>query len=513
MTSAHARAVADAAGAELGTGDATKDARDQHRRALFGAVDGFAVLAKEDPVAWERTVLAMRSWGLAADVPGMKRTVGAILAEQKRRDREAAAVERGAATDATRTKIRARCSTTEKGKITACDANVATIIRHDPRWSTLRMSKLGDVIEVDGDELVEGSGEAYCCEWLRDEWGVEATMRQCAATIHAIAKDRTYSPVVDYLESVRGLWKPSMPSAIGRILTEVLGIKLTPDEGINTMRHAMIGRFLVSAVARAMHPGCRAHNALILVGDQGAKKSTFFATLFGPEFFSDSPIPIGDKDAPLQLSRVWGYEASELEDLTTKRSVNAVKQFMSTSSDNFRAPYAAKPRLHPRHTVLCGTSNPSDILSDPSGARRFWILTVPHRWIVPVGLLASLRDLIWSEALHEYGDGSGDGVKGEPWWFAQDEDDVRDADSQQYVVEDPWQGAVESWLSEGAALLGNFTTAAVLKGIGLEVRDHDQRTKSRVMSILRRLGWDELNSPSGFRHQRVWRRREVTRGA
>lgn len=508
MTSAHARAVADAAGAELGTGDATKEARHQHRRAMLDAVDGFAALAKEDEVAWQRVVMAMPSWGLGADVPGLKRTVAAIHAEQKRQAREAAAVERGAATDSVRAKIRARLSVTEKGKITACDANVSSIIRHDPRWASLRMSRLGNVIEVDGEELAEGSGEAYCCEWLRDEWGVEATMRQCAATLHAIAKDRTYSPVVDYLESVRGLWRPSMPSAIGRILTEVLGIKPIADDAINTMRHAMIGRFLISAVARAMNPGCRAHNALILVGDQGAKKSTFFATLFGPDFFGDSPIPIGDKDAPIQLARVWGYEASELEDLTTKRSVQAVKQFMSTARDNFRAPYAESSRLHPRHSVLCGTSNPSDILTDPSGARRFWILTVPRRWIIPVGLLAELRDLIWSEALHEYGDGSGDGVKGEPWWFAQDEDDVRDSDAQQYVVEDPWQGAVESWLTDGAALVGNFTTATVLKGIGLDVRDHDQRTKSRVMAILRRLGWEELNSPAGFRHQRVWRRRD-----
>jgi len=508
VTSADARKVAHAARLELGNADATKDAKHAHRCAILGAVEGFAALAKESPVEWAVFLQGMRTLGLASDETGLRRTVDAIHADQKRAAREEAAAARGAATDSVRAKIRAQCTTTEKGKITACDANVSSIIRRDPRWSSLRMSKLGDVIEVDGEELVEGSGEAYCCEWLRDEWGVEATMRQCAAALHAIAKDRPYSPVVDYLESVRGLWRPSMPSSIARILTEVLGIKPVADEGINTMRNAMIGRFLVSAVARAMHPGCRAHNALILVGDQGAKKSTFFATLFGPDFFSDSPIPIGDKDAPLQLSRVWGYEASELEDLTTKRSVNAVKQFMSTSSDNFRAPYADRPRLHPRHTVLCGTSNPSDILSDPSGARRFWILTIPRRWIVRVDLLASLRDTIWSEALHEYGDGSGDGVKGEPWWFAQDEDDVRDTDSQQYVVEDPWQGAVESWLTEGSALVGNFTTAAVLKGIGLDVRDHDQRTKSRVMAILRRIGWEELNSPAGFRHQRVWRRRE-----
>jgi len=84
MTLEHARAVADAAKAELGKNDATKDAKHMHRTAVLDAVDGFAVMARDCPVEWHRFIQGMPSMGLSADVAGLKATVNAILTAERR---------------------------------------------------------------------------------------------------------------------------------------------------------------------------------------------------------------------------------------------------------------------------------------------------------------------------------------------------------------------------------------------------------------------------------------------
>jgi predicted P-loop ATPase len=468
-----------------------------------GSVDLLADLPAAEWATWCNGA-AGGAIGMAARVTSLKAAVKAV-----REEREAEA--RAARTSSTpgggvRGAIMARLSRTEEGRVKGTYANIVTIFRMDPRYETLRMSDLGDVVELAGEELAEGPATADACEWLRDSYGMDAGEVQVKTAIWAVAQGKRYSPVREYLERVRPIHR-RQGSTIARILPEVLGITKAND-----MHRAMIKRFLIGAVARAMRPGCKMDTALVLIGGQGAKKSTFFASLFG-EFFADSPIPIGSKDAAIQLSRVWGYEASELEDLTSKRTAEAVKQFMASSSDLYRPPFARAAVQVPRHTVLCGSANPRDILTDPSGSRRFWILAVPPAWVVPVAFLRSLRDAIWSEALDLYGDGSGDGETGEPWWFDRAADAVREIDARQYQIADDWQPLVERWLATPAGqfepapgVIESFTRSAVLSGIGLTASQIDRRASVRVAAILTRLGWDEHNSPAGFQGSRVWRR-------
>ena len=476
----------------------TKAERQAVARELAGSVDLLAVVAEAAPAEWATWCAGVEAaGGMGEHLRGLRRAVTAQLDEGKQDARRARQERNGQAAGAARAALMARLSTTEDGSVKASYANIVTILRGDPRYSTLRCSSLGDVVEVGGEELNEGPGTADLCEWLRDAYGMDAGEVTAKTALYAVAQGRVYSPVRDYLESVRGKGRDDV---VGDLLRDCLGL-----ESPTPMQGAMLGRFLISAVARALDPGCKVDTALILVGEQGAKKSTFFAGLFG-DWFGDSPIPIGNKDAPITMSRVWGYEAAELEDLTKKRSVESVKQFMGSSRDLYRPPFARTAILAPRHTVLCGSVNPiggkggsAGFLSDPSGSRRFWIISVPPDWLVPLPLVASLRDRAWAWALAEY-------EAGERWWFDRAEDIAREEDAQQYQIEDPWHESVGDWLTQGAALSENFTTGAVLAGIGLDINQRGQREASRVRAILVRLGWIEKASPAGFRGQRVWRR-------
>lgn len=391
--------------------------------------------------------------------------------------------------------VRGTLAVTEKGAVKGIYANLITILRKDPRWSTLRMSALGDVVELHGKEFREGPGTADAAEWMRDHYGIDAGEVSLKSAIYATAQGRAYSPVTDYLDSIRG--KGDGGHAIARILPEVLGICNASD-----MHRAMVARFLIGAVARAYRPGCQMDTALVLAGPQGAMKSSFFRALFG-EWFGDSPIPIGDKDAAIQLSRVWGYEAAELEDLTSKRTVDAVKAFMTTRKDLFRPPFARTAVLNARHTVLCGSINPKGgFLTDETGSRRFWILTIPPAWVINLPLIAALRDAVWAEALEAF-------EGGDRWHFDRAEDVVREEDSQQYVEEDPWQAAIAEWVRTPTAMMQNFKTAQVLEAaLKLEAAQRTRAHAGRVRAILVRLGWKEHASPTGFRGERVWRRGE-----
>lgn len=475
----------------------TKAERTAVSRQLVSAAKDLAAVAREDPAGWAVWTGAIAHAGGCTELAREIRRV--VVAINDAHAAEVRAKRRGSDTSA-RDSIMARLSKTEQGTVRPSYANIVTILKGDPRYQTLRMSELGDVVEVGGEELQEGPATADLCEWLRDSYGMDAAEVSAKSAIFAVAQGRKYSPVRDYLDSVRG--KHGDGSIVRRLMFEALGITTATP-----MHMTLLGRFLIGAVARAMQPGCKLDTALVLVGTQGAQKSTFFKEMFSLPWYSDSPIAIGNKDAPIVISRAWGFEASELEDLAGgRRSVESVKQFMASSHDCYRPPFARTAVNVPRHTVICGTFNPNGgrggaatFLNDTSGSRRFYILTVPDKWSVPVAFVRSVRDEAWAWALQQY-------EAGERWWLTREEDEVREEDAAQYQIEDVWQESVASWLDKGSAMLGNFSTREALSGLGVEERDHTAKDAGRIRAILVRLGWIEKSSPAGFRGKRVWQR-------
>lgn len=351
-------------------------------------------------------------------------------------------------------------------------SNLTLIFGEDPRWSSLRLNRLGDTIEWNQGTWEQGAAmRAEAARWLAQHYRLDVSSGSLIEeALLAVAQARAFYPVEEYL---RGLTWDGTPR-IERLLGEVLGVESAP------LLQLYVRRFLLSAVARALEPGCKVDTGLILVGSQGAKKSGFFKTLFGPEWFGDSPIPIGDKDAAILLQRVWGYEAAEMEDLSRK-TAEAVKQFMSTAADIYRSPYERSATAKKRRSVLCGTANRAEILVDDTGARRFWLLTIPHGWIVRLDLVTSWRDQLWAEARAAY-------ERGERWWFEIDEEAElgRAADVRQYQERDPWEGDVEEALR---TVYTPFKTEEVLKWLKLRAEERNQNTSRRVAKILSGLGY------------------------
>lgn len=284
----------------------------------------------------------------------------------------------------------------------------------------------------------------------------------------AVARERTYNPVADYLRSLK--WDGV--ERLDHVVDDLL------DCEKSEITATLMRRWMISAVARALRPGCKVDTVLILVGEGGRKKSTFFEELVGADWFSDSSITIGDKDAYLLLRRIWVLEWAELEVMQKARATGAVKAFLTSRADYFRPPYARSMRAVPRTCVIVGTTNEGEFLSDPTGNRRYWPIKVTGE-IYLDGVRAQ-RDQLWAEAVQAFD-------KGERWWLDPDEETILDKTRAQYEQRDPWEDLIAGHVDGKTGITTNW----ILDQLNVMVKDRNRAHQMRVAAIMgsRRLGY------------------------
>ena len=388
-------------------------------------------------------------------------------------------------------------------------SNAYKIMRDDPRWGkNLRLCQLGDVVEVWGAPIEsEGQIVAEITTWIADNYSAYFQPNAIRDAIWAVAAGNGYHPVRDYL---RGLPAWDGLPRIALILSEVLGLRQTEaNQKELALYQLFIRRTMIGAVARVEQPGCKLDTALIFVGEQGAKKSTFFKVLFGADWFGDSPIPIGDKNAAIQLRATWGYECAEMESLS-KKTADEVKQWMSIADDLFRHIFERNARRWPRHSVIVGSTNRPEFLSDPTGSRRFWPIEVPDDTVINIKRLRALRDACWAEAraLYLAAQSSIDAdvtpLPAHRWWFERTEEAERADNARRFEVSDVWDEIIMEWV---AGHPFGFTIANVLEeALDMPKDRMGEQEKRRVGAILRRHGWrsKRARDENGGKYKDVW---------
>ena len=171
--------------------------------------------------------------------------------------------------------------------------------------------------------------------------------------------------------------------------------------------------FLLGAISRAFHPGCKFEIMLCLVGGQGAGKSTFFRLLaVNDDWFSDDLKKLDDENVYRKMQGHWLIEMSEMIATANAKSIEEIKSFLSRQKETYKVPYETHPADRKRQCVFCGTSNTLDFLPlDRSGNRRFLPVMV-HPELAEIHILedeaASRAYLIqvWAEAMEIYRSGN-----------------------------------------------------------------------------------------------------------
>jgi hypothetical protein len=294
-----------------------------------------------------------------------------------------------------------------------------------------------------------------------------------------VAYERSFHPVRDYLKALS--WDGEL--RIARILTEILGI---PEP--LPLQQTIMRRWLISAVARAMSPGCKVDNVLILTGKQGRQKSAFFKTLASPEWFTDKTPDLHNKDAIMVMRRVWILEWGELENMKRASSREATKAFITSQVDMIRPPYGRTVKDFPRTCVIVGTTNEDDFLNDPTGDRRYW--PIPVLGIVDDRTLAQWRNQLWAEAVAAY-------EAGERWYLAANEEGELHEIQQDFKETDVWHERVvgwceKQWRQDKAAMMAmdGYSVDQVLTGaLSLNPDRWTRKEQMRVTSILKAAGW------------------------
>ena len=166
----------------------------------------------------------------------------------------------------------------------------------------------------------------------------------------------------------------------------------------NEYNRAVTRKIFAAAVARAMTPGVKFDNMLILCGDQGVGKSTLLDKM-SRGWFNDSISTFEGKEASELLQGVWLVEIAEL-DAFRKSDISRIKQFLSLRADRYRAAYGRHVKELPRSCVFFGTCNNFAFLQDTTGNRRFWpvdiLIEPPTR--SAFNLLDEDIDQLWAEA-------------------------------------------------------------------------------------------------------------------
>jgi predicted P-loop ATPase len=396
-------------------------------------------------------------------------------------------------------------------EVTNSYGNVAKIIRHAPPFAgRLRLNTMTQEVEWNGAALLESRiGEIR--EAIEDgpaQWGRFAPNKgDVVDAVRADAETRSYHPVQEFFAKLPP-WDRT--PRIEAVAVETMGAPNAP------LILAMMRRWFVSAVARAMEPGCKVDTALVLLGEQGHRKSSFFAAL-APKWFGDTEIKLGDKDGLQQIHHNWITEWAEIDRITSVRHAGEVKTFIARRRDCFRPPYGMNTRNYDRSCVIVGSTNNDGFLSDPTGGRRFWVIPVTRK--IDMTYVERVRDQLWAEALHVY-------RAGEQWWLTDEEEGLHATDVEQYRVRDPWEEVVSRWIDESWPARSretgraHFTTWDVMSlALKLDPKDARKETEGRVGSVMRALGYDRTRPSRGegaylgrdgnpVQRPRVWVRRE-----
>lgn len=399
---------------------------------------------------------------------------------------------------------------TEKGQVKSCRENIVTALDGVPSKSVPGIPAAVGVIAFNdftnnvvklkatpwgtmpGEWLEED--ELEMGDWLVREHGLPSMPRTALEeAVKMVAGRHRYHPVREHLETIKGTWDGER--RLGTWLERACKVEMPADpEEARRLREYLrrVGSWLIMAMcARVLMPGCKYDYMVIFEGKQGWGKSTLSQVL-GGEWFADTGLVMGEKDAYQNLQGVWVYEIGELDSFS-KAEVTKVKAFASSQKDRFRASFDRRPRDYPRQVVFIGTTNEDHYLTDQTGNRRFW----PVRLGGPVDLewMRANRTQLFAEALQALAE------KHRFHPTADEQRELFDPQQMDRVVEVPIEARIVTYLYDenqsvphghaNGAFVKEITTSELLSriGIGIEKQVTSPTVGKQASAVLKKLGW------------------------
>lgn len=368
--------------------------------------------------------------------------------------------------------------------------NILIVLRYSRHFRALRYDVLKTRTEYNGQPMEDRDklGIKYKLDTI---WNCEVSKDRIMDAIDFAA--RRFEPVREWLE---GLPDWDGVERLARVPHEILGAVDAPIHGL------MFTHFMTGLVARTMKPGSKVDTIFFLVGPQGVGKSKFFRMLIdghldGQKWFTDNPFSLKDKDGKLLVGTHVVIEWSEGEHAKSAKMIDAVKQFLSMQTDDFRSPYGRTTICRPRRCVFVGTSNDEELLHDASGNRRFYVMHTGQR--IDIKTMLGQREQLFAEALaryrrwaaSEYEDADWSACR---WWFEGDEDLARQAAVTRFQAQSPWYYDILNWVEARWELTEPRFTISQVAAECLEMARErkSKRVQSEIKYALQQMGCTQL---------------------
>lgn len=358
------------------------------------------------------------------------------------------------------------------------EANIMAVLRNDEAWrGQVRWNMLKQRIEVLGGALgalhenARDSLDIPATEWFQTSaYNCETSRDMVGACLQHHALENPFDPVNEYLKK--------LPPWDGEKRLSTLLLKYANAEGAPDWVRLVTRKFFISAIARAMEPGCQVDSVLVLQGAQGGGK-TSLVRVMGAGFHVETSLDLHNKDAVMTSAGNWLVELGELASLR-KSDVESVRNFITRKEDQIRLPYGRSVKTMPRRCVFIGTTNSRQPLTDPEGNRRYWVVSVGK---VDTDALEQVRDQIWAEAMHAY-------RAGEKWWLTQSESKRAEQEARVYEAEDITASELLHWLEE-TKQWPRFLTASTVaaKVLHRMVGSLTPQEASAINRTMASLGW------------------------
>ena len=333
-----------------------------------------------------------------------------------------------------------------KENIKQTNENCQLVLRRDDTLKdAIRFNEFTGQIDVVKQMPWKRSGNAFSdnnldniITYMEINYGLHID-KQIERAIRVVAKQNSYHPIRDKLNAL--VWDGE--ERLQNVLTKYLGVPSSP------LAKESLKVFMLGAIERVFHPGCKFEYMLCLVGGQGAGKSTFLRFLAMEDaWFTDDIRKLNDKGIHERLGGHWFVEFAEMVALLHDKFIEETKSFISRLSDNYRTPYDKFPQDHPRQCVFAGTSNRIEFLpADKSGNRRFLPIEVDAdnaetHILEDEAASREYFSQLWAEVMTIYRTGE------YKLTLSSDMQEELCAIQKKYMPEDPMENAIMNYIAE-----------------------------------------------------------------
>lgn len=228
----------------------------------------------------------------------------------------------------------------------------------------------------------------------------------------------------------------------------------------------------------------------LLVGPQGYRKSTYCRILLPPELrfgYADSLDFSSKQEAERALGRFFLINLDEFDQITESQQ-GFLKHLLQKPVANLRKPYGTTVREMRRYASFIGTSNQKDLLTDPTGSRRFICIEVTAP--IDTNVAINYRQL-YAQAMSLI-------YKGERYWLNDEDEAVLRRTNSEFEQISPLEQLYQCCFSSACAdEEGEWLTAMEIFNY-LQTRTRDKLAINKVSlfgRILRKLDtpWKTTN--------------------